>query len=110
MQGSSKRASTPHFLFLLDLCPLGRDALARIGFVVSKKVGGAVVRNRVKRVGREAFRLTPGLFPAGVDIVVIARNGAESLRLVDVQAEWGRARGNIQRKAEELFRATKPTN
>ncbi len=121
VQGSSRRASTPHFLFLLDLTPQRPEGAktpgecratagsgctgARIGFVVSKKIGTAVVRNRVKRVAREAFRLTPGFLPPGIDVVVIARNGAESLCLADVQAEWTRARGNIQRKAEDLFRA-----
>jgi len=109
VQGSSKRVSTPHFLFLFDPTPPDTHDVesARIGFVVSKKVGCAVVRNRVKRVAREAFRLTPGLFPAGIDVVMIARNGAESLCLSDVQAEWSRARGNIQRKAEELLRQQK---
>ena len=105
VQRSSRRASTPHFLFLLDPNPLGREAAPRVGFVVSKKIGTAVVRNRVKRVAREAFRLTPGFLPSGIDVVVIARNGAESLRLAEVQAEWSRARGNIQRKAEDLLRA-----
>jgi ribonuclease P protein component len=107
--------SAAHFLFLLDLNPMGRNAAgsspaARIGFVVSKKIGTAVVRNRVKRVAREAFRLTPGLFPAGVDVVVIARNGSESLSLADVQAEWTRVRGHLQRKSDDLFRAQKPVN
>jgi ribonuclease P protein component len=112
VQASSKRVSTPHFLFLFDPTPAHTHdvASARIGFVVSKKVGCAVVRNRVKRVAREAFRLTPGLFPAGIDVVMIARNGSESLGLAEVQAEWSRARGNILRKAEELLRTARSQN
>lgn len=48
---------------------------SRIGFIVSKKVGGAVTRNRVRRRLRELFRQLPAR-PAGVDIVVIARHSA----------------------------------
>src|SRR5680860_1900245 len=49
---------------------------ARLGLSVSRKVGGAVERNRVKRVLREQFAtLAPGL-PGGIDVVVIARPGA----------------------------------
>ena len=48
---------------------------ARIGLTVSSKVGGAVVRNRVKRWLREAFRNIARELPA-VDLVVIARSSA----------------------------------
>jgi ribonuclease P protein component len=51
----------------------------RLGLSVSRKVGGAVERNLVKRLLREAFvTLTPGL-PFGVDIVVVARPDALEL-------------------------------
>ena len=51
---------------------LGR---ARLGVTVSTRVGGAVVRNRVKRWVREAFRVAARELPP-MDVVVIARKGA----------------------------------
>jgi ribonuclease P protein component len=45
----------------------------------SRKVGDAVVRNRVKRRIREAFRAQRGLLPPGSDLVVIARPAAAAL-------------------------------
>lgn len=45
----------------------------RIGFAVTKKVGTAVQRNRVKRVLREFFRLHQELMPNGIDVVVVPK-------------------------------------
>lgn len=45
----------------------------RLGISVSKKVGNSVVRNRVKRLIREAFRLSPLTLKTGLDLVLIAR-------------------------------------
>lgn len=48
----------------------------RLGITVSRRVGSSVVRNRVKRRIREWFRTHKDQFPAGKDIVVIARPAA----------------------------------
>lgn len=49
----------------------------RLGLSVSRKVGGAVVRNRWKRLLREAFRLTQHELPRGIDLVVIPARDKE---------------------------------
>lgn len=54
----------------------GAQAWTRLGLTVSRKVGGSVVRNRVKRRLREAFRRNKAALPLGFDVVVIARLGA----------------------------------
>ena len=46
----------------------------RVGITVSKKLGGAVVRNRVRRRLREVYRLNEASFSPGWDIVVVARS------------------------------------
>ncbi len=48
----------------------------RVGITVSKKLGKAVVRNRVRRRIREAYRLNEEKFLPGWDIVIVARSRA----------------------------------
>jgi ribonuclease P protein component len=58
--------------------PDGEDG-ARLGLSVSRRVGGAVERNRVKRLLREAFWAEAPRLPAGADYVVVARPDALGL-------------------------------
>jgi ribonuclease P protein component len=57
----------------------------QFGFVVGKKVGGAVQRNRVRRLLREACRaLVPGV-RAGVDVVIVGRPAATGAALAQLK-------------------------
>ncbi len=55
----------------------------RLGVTVPKKVGGAVVRNRIKRLVREAFRQERAALPDGCRVVVNARHSAGRLTLAE---------------------------
>lgn len=95
LRGEFKRASavgarlrSPHFIVYLANNQLGRR---RLGITVSRKVGNAVVRNRVKRMVREYFREARERLPDSRDYVVIARKGAGPMSLGEIRQELDRA-------------------
>src|SRR5262249_15812623 len=70
---SGRRASTPGFILLVR-DRKDADPAMRVGFTVTKKIGGAVVRNRMKRRFRALAReIVPAAGFAGSDHVMIGR-------------------------------------
>ena len=72
---------------------LGRLGL---GLAISRRVGGAVVRNRIKRRIRESFRLLQHDFPCGYDLVVRARPH-QVLTFAEYQRLLAKAVGRLHR-------------
>jgi ribonuclease P protein component len=103
VQAIGQRASTAHFVLLVAAREPDAAGCSRVGFVVTKKVGNAVQRNRIKRVCRECFRTWPELVPDGIDLVVIARPGADELGLAEVRSEWERARPALLKRCTAVL-------
>lgn len=89
--GKGRKAARPG-LVLQALA--GTGGPLRLGFTATKKIGGAVVRNRAKRRLREAARLTlGGAPPEGWDLVLIARDATATR---DFEALLGDLRGALR--------------
>jgi ribonuclease P protein component len=84
---------------VLYVFPRGEDDTPRLGLSVSRKVGGAVERNRIKRLLREAFALEGERLPAGTDAVVVARHDAKALAEREGLAGIRRALGDLVARA-----------
>src|SRR5579862_4026659 len=87
---------------VLYVFPRGDSEPARLGLSVSRKVGGAVERNRVKRLLREAYMREGDRLPAGVDVVLVARRDIREL------AEREGLSGVAGRLGELISRAAGP--
>ncbi|MDW8245773.1 MAG: ribonuclease P protein component [Sandaracinaceae bacterium] len=85
VQSEGVRIHTPRFV--IWVMKRGDDASSRLGVSVSRKVGSAVRRNRVKRVVREVFRRERARFPCGCDIVFVARPNACPITFQDLLSE-----------------------
>ena len=62
--------------------------VTRLGVSVSSKVGGAVRRNRIKRLLREVFRQNKTLFPPSTDVMIIAKRGMTLKGYGEVEGEF----------------------
>ena len=92
---SGTSSYTKHFRVLYKPNDLG---ITRLGITVSKRIGNAVKRNRIKRVLRELFRLNKSRFPEGYDIVIVARKDASHLSYQTVSEECLRVEFDICNK------------
>jgi ribonuclease P protein component len=79
-----RKEASRHFLVFLCKKETGPS---RLGLTVSRKIGGAVQRNRVKRMVREFFRTHYHELPSCTDFSVIARKGAAELKYGQVCRE-----------------------
>lgn len=87
LQAQGRRAVSPHFVFIIAAAA-APDALPRLGITVTKRVGNAVRRSRIKRIVRAAFQQENGLVPRGYDLVIIARKDDPDLCPADVVAQF----------------------
>jgi ribonuclease P protein component len=81
--------------------PVEPHAESKVGIIVSRKVGGAVVRNRLKRRCKELHRLSRSYIACGLWIVMILKREAATSSFADLQTEWLR----LARKLSILTRS-----
>ena len=78
------RVHSNNFIVVMSPNPSGEK---RLGVAVSKKVGNAAKRNRIKRLIKEFFRLNKDGLPDSKDMVVIAKKDVSSLKYQGVYLE-----------------------
>ena len=74
-------------MMLLNVLRADNLTVRRLGVVTSRKIGGAVARNRARRVMREAWRLIKDRIAPPCDIVIVARRGIVGKSMMEVQGE-----------------------
>jgi ribonuclease P protein component len=80
-----KRATCLLFTLLYRWNALGRT---RVGVVVGKKLGGAVLRNRCKRRFRELARLSLNTVPQGLDLLILPKRDSAVQPATDLRESW----------------------
>ena len=81
-----RRYYTKNFVVILKK---NKGDITRLGISVSKRVGGSVKRNRIKRVIREFFRHNKKQIPKGYDIMIAALREGDKYPFLKVQEELG---------------------
>ncbi|MFB4213788.1 ribonuclease P protein component [Shouchella sp. JSM 1781072] len=99
----NKGSSMANRQFVLYILPKeGQDSL-RLGLSVSKRVGNAVCRNRIKRFVREVFTQIQGEIKQNYDYVVIARNPAKDMNYHEIKSSLE----HVLKKSKMIVRSQK---
>ena len=93
LQRGQRGRRTRHFIVI---AAAGPEQDCRLGITVSRRIGSAVVRNRVKRLVREFFRLHRHELQPAHDLLVIARTDADKLSYRDVESQLVEALGELR--------------
>ena len=87
---------------LILYCRKNRLECNRLGLTVSAKLAGAVQRNRIKRLFREAYRLHETEFAKGIDLVLVARSRAVGATYWEIEQSLLRALQDNKAAAAQL--------
>ena len=99
LQRHGYRAASAHFVVYAGSVHGDIENRPRLGITVSKRIGNAVIRNRVKRRLREIFRHhLRAMLPEGSAMVVIARAGAGALESSSIASELTSSVGALARR------------
>lgn len=85
MYSKGKSCVTPYMVVYCRRAPVPRG---RVGFTVSTKLGGAVMRNRVRRRLREIYRLNLPSLKASYDLIIVARGRSVGARYQSLNAAF----------------------
>ena len=103
--------SVPTPGFVVQQRQRGDGGPARVGFTVSKKVGGAVERNRLRRQLREIVRLSAATgLHAGSDYVVVGRRAALGIPFVRLTEDFTAALKRLEKRRPGVPRITGEAN
>lgn len=92
-------------LLVMYVLEKSQDHVGRVGISVSKKVGNSVVRHRIKRLIREAFRRNLLCWNANCDYVVVVRKDAKDKDYHEIESalmHLGRRQGVLNVKGDEI--------
>ena len=107
IQRRSSRFVTDHFIVYART---SRSNVTQLGVTVSRKVGRAHLRNRMKRWLREAFRLNYAELPQGLQFVVVVRPDRQWPIYADVEREFLRAASALGKKVGHRFQGRRNRN
>lgn len=103
------RFATPSFVLETRPAAAGASAQIRFGYTVTKKLGGAVVRNRIRRRLKAAVGLiAPSLARAGYDYVLVARPAAYDRVFAELKKDLERALQRVHHAAANPVKGKSP--